>query len=43
MSPVGDSLRIRSRKFPGLINATNIDWFHSWPEEALFNVAKNNL
>ena len=43
MSPVGDSLRIRSRKFPGLINSTNINWFHSWPKEALFDVAQSFL
>ena len=27
-SPVGDSFRIRARRFPGLINCTVIDWFH---------------
>ena len=26
MSPVGDSLRIRCRQFPSLINCTTIDW-----------------
>lgn len=31
MSPVGDTLRIRARKFPGIINQSQIDWFHSWP------------
>jgi dynein heavy chain len=39
MSPVGDGLRIRSRKFPGIINGTNINWFHSWPKDALYDVA----
>ena len=39
MSPVGDSLRIRCRQFPSLINCTNIDWFHGWPEAALVSVA----
>jgi dynein heavy chain len=39
MSPAGDSLRIRSRKFPSLINCCSIDWFNSWSEEALMNVA----
>eukprot|EP01083_Nonionella_stella_P170544 580582_1 len=34
-SPVGDLFRIRSRKFPGLINTTSIDWFFSWPRDAL--------
>ncbi len=26
-SPVGDSLRKRSRQFPALINSTVIDWY----------------
>lgn len=38
-SPVGDTMRIRSRKFPGIINNTSIDWFHPWPHEALIDVA----
>lgn len=38
-SPVGDNFRIKSRKFPGLINSTSIDWFHAWPREALQSVA----
>jgi len=43
MSPVGDSLRIRCRQFPSLINCTTIDWFHGWPEEALVSVAERFL
>ena len=43
MSPVGETLRIRSRKFPGLINSTMINWFHAWPKDALFDVAKSFL
>lgn len=31
MSPVGDNLRVKARKFPGLVNATSINWFHGWP------------
>ena len=42
-SPVGDSFRIRARKFPGLISCTSIDWFHSWPRDALFDVAQRFL
>ena len=38
-SPVGDNFRIKARKFPGLINSTQIDWFHSWPKDALISVA----
>jgi len=39
-SPVGSTLRVRSRKFPAIINATSINWFHEWPQEALISVAK---
>lgn len=38
-SPVGDTMRIRSRKFPGIINSTSIDWFHPWPKDALIDVS----
>ena len=38
-SPVGDLFRIRARRFPGIINCTQIDWFHEWPKEALIGVA----
>ncbi|XP_034049709.1 dynein heavy chain 9, axonemal [Thalassophryne amazonica] len=38
-SPVGSKLRIRSRKFPALVNCTAIDWFHEWPQEALESVS----
>ena len=39
MSPVGDKLRIRCRKFPSLVNCCTLDWFATWPEEALISVA----
>lgn len=42
-SPVGESFRNRSRKFPALVNCTVIDWFHPWPEEALLSVASKFL
>ncbi len=38
-SPVGEDFRVRSRKFPALINCTTIDWFHPWPRDALESVA----
>jgi dynein heavy chain len=38
-SPIGDSFRIRCRKFPGLVSCTSIDWFSEWPIEALTEVA----
>mmetsp|Transcript_26847 Transcript_26847/g.4880 ORF Transcript_26847/g.4880 Transcript_26847/m.4880 type:complete len:133 (+) Transcript_26847:3016-3414(+) len=38
-SPAGDTLRVRCRNFPGLVSNTSIDWFFTWPEEALLSVA----
>jgi len=38
-SPVGVKFSQRAQKFPGLINGTTIDWFLTWPEEALTDVA----
>jgi len=43
MSPVGDNLRVRSRRFPSLVNCCTLDWFFSWPEEALLGVAEQYL
>ena len=43
MSPVGDSLRVRCRMFPSLINCTTIDWYLPWPEDALTSVANRFL
>ena len=42
-SPVGDAFRVRARKFPGLINCSMIDYFHSWPKEALISVASRYI
>lgn len=39
MSPVGEALRVRCRQFPALVNCCTLDWFSSWPEEALVSVA----
>ncbi|XP_060067000.1 dynein axonemal heavy chain 7-like [Ylistrum balloti] len=39
MSPIGDTFRSRLRKFPSLVNCCTIDWFQSWPEDALQAVA----
>ena len=38
-SPVGSVLRVRSRRFPAIVNCTSIDWFHEWPAEALISVS----
>ena len=42
-SPVGSTLRVRSRKFPAVTNCTCIDWFHEWPLEALNSVSARFL
>ena len=42
-SPVGTTLRVRSRKFPAVTNCTAIDWFHEWPAEALVSVSRRFL
>ncbi|XP_057572498.1 dynein axonemal heavy chain 9 [Hippopotamus amphibius kiboko] len=38
-SPVGTKLRVRSRKFPAIVNCMAIDWFHEWPQQALESVS----
>ena len=40
MSPVGDSLRVRCRKFPSLVNCCTLDWFSRWPADALLYVSR---
>lgn len=42
-SPVGSTLRRRSRKFPALVNCTAINFFNEWPKAALESVAKKFL
>ena len=42
-SPVGPKLRVRSRKFPAIVNCTAINWFHEWPEDALVSVSARFL
>ena len=43
MSPLGDAFRNRLRMFPSLVNCCTIDWFSTWPEEALQSVAADSL
>jgi len=43
MSPIGDSLRVRCRKFPSLVDCCSLDWFAAWPKEALISVAQQML
>jgi len=40
MSPSGSKLRVRTRNFPGLISGAVIDWYFTWPEDALKKVAE---
>lgn len=42
-SPVGEMFKIRARKFPALISSSMIDWFRSWPKDALIDVANRYL
>lgn len=39
MSPIGDALRVRCRKFPSLVDCCTLDWFSPWPSAALISVA----
>ena len=43
MSPIGNSFRNRCRKFPSLVNCCTLDWYSTWPEDALFSVAQKML
>lgn len=43
MSPIGEAFRVRLRMFPSLVNCCTIDWFMSWPEDALERVATTFL
>ncbi|XP_025972035.2 dynein axonemal heavy chain 3 [Dromaius novaehollandiae] len=43
MSPIGNAFRNRLRMFPSLINCCTIDWFQTWPTDALEMVANKFL
>lgn len=38
-SPIGDAFRERLLKYPSLVSCCTINWFDSWPQEALVAVA----
>ena len=39
-SPIGDSFKKRIRVYPSLVNCCTIDWYTTWPEDALMKVAE---
>ncbi|KAJ1555349.1 Dynein heavy chain 7, axonemal [Nowakowskiella sp. JEL0078] len=39
MSPIGDAFRARLRQFSSIVNCCTINWFQSWPDDALQAVA----
>jgi hypothetical protein len=43
MSPVGERLSTRARRFPALVSCTTVDWLQGWPEQALISVARRFL
>ncbi|CDJ55936.1 hypothetical protein EMWEY_00000180 [Eimeria maxima] len=43
VSPIGSTMRDYCRMFPAFINETTIDWFFTWPREALEEVAATFL
>ena len=43
MSPVSDKLRVHCRQSPSLVDCCTLDWFASWPEDALASVSAQLL
>jgi dynein heavy chain, axonemal len=40
-SPISDSFKKRIRIYPSLVNCCTIDWYTTWPEDALQKVAEH--
>jgi dynein heavy chain, axonemal len=43
MSPAGSQLQLYFRKYPSLVNCTQIDWYLPWPNAALMTVSHQYL
>ncbi|KAG5504460.1 hypothetical protein JKF63_04912 [Porcisia hertigi] len=43
MSPAHKLFRVRLRQFPALVSCTSIDWYYTWPNEALKEVGLRYL
>ena len=43
LSPVGERLRGRARRFPALVGCAVYNWLRPWPREALVSVAERFL
>ena len=43
MSPAGDQLRVRCRKYPSFINCCTLDLYTEWPHEALLSLSTQLL
>ncbi|KAJ3597932.1 hypothetical protein NHX12_001448 [Muraenolepis orangiensis] len=43
LTPVSSSLRVRTRRFPALVNCSTVNWFHEWTPEALQSVSLSFL
>lgn len=43
LSPNGTAFRNRIRKFPSIVNCCTIDWFQTWPPDALLAVSTRFL
>lgn len=42
-SPIGSGFRTWTRMFPSIVNCCTIDWFESWPDDALEMVAEQYI
>ena len=43
MSPLGGTMRNRTRRFPSLVSYCTINWIEPWSEQALLSVATDKI